>query len=991
MAQEPASIPRELNLPPSKDYRFLRQTGIDIAQELSGEVWTDYNIHDPGVTILEHLCLALTELAYKSGMSIEDILYAERAKPFVSEDNAFFTPELVFPSSPITMMDYRRALIDRLYPLVRNAWISPLESGAFGVNVYGLYRVSLILDEAKSQEEKKAKDNIYREYNRYRNLTEDIEEIVVLKPLKVAFRGSLRIDPAYLVEEVLARILHRLSVAINPPIKFKSRKELEAEGQSVDQIFDGPMPKHGFVDEESLKDSGETPSWTIYESSKFINILREVEGVEGVSGFEIGAYIDQFLLPNGYSLIEKFKGDDEHDGFYLTVNTEKLPRGHKIKDIKKPRRDLPEDFYLLREEELIPYGYYPRLDTDAILKQRLFFCTVEGLEYDYNVDTIAKTLERITAEQLIRYQHPIIYPPHKPRSSKTAAELSRYYSIQNHFPEVYGIGPFGLGKNRPVEHKTHVRNLKAYLFFFEQVMADYLSQLTEFYKLFSLKEELEHSYYHQVPSIPNEHLVFDPDKNETDLLGYVKKISSLFDPVGDRRNRALDHLLARFGEEFLSASYSALTRNTIEESQVKFEEEMVKAKIKFLKNISELTRDRGRGEDYLALGESTNTGGQLIHRNALQKRLALIFNMKDFMQKYLSESIRNADGVSFTVGKAAPKKFKSKAAFTFTAEQEDILSIVLREGLSRENFAITENPLKEGEYQVFFGPTAGFQGGSKPVFSASSFETCEGAVTALIRRVRELNAESEGFHMIEHILLRPVGKVMYTFFLVQEGRVFLETPVMEREDYENDFRDMLLKRGFESNNYVITGNMDEGYTLVLTEEDGSIIAFKEGYIDEESALRERDRIIFLLPRLEENDLAIEIRKEQYIPKGALLADDFYSLQISVILPAWPVRFRNDKFRALFEQFVKLNVPAHSTLETYWIDLSEMSDFEKIYNEWRNEKAKLQPKQPWLDELSWCMVILLKYFADPHDPLVTKEMPALRDKHGLSMKFASDGE
>ena len=67
----------------------------------------------------------------------------------------------------------------------------------------------------------------------------------------------------------------------------------------------------------------------------------------------------------------------------------------------------------------------------------------------------------------------------------------------------------------------------------------------------------------------------------------------------------------------------------------------------------------------------------------------------------------------------------------------------------------------------------------------------------------------------------------------------------------------------------------------------------------------------------------------------------------------------------------------------------MADFEKIYLEWRTEKAKLQPKQPWLDKLSWCLVILLKFFADPNDGLVMKELPGLRDKHGLSMRFGDE--
>lgn len=991
MALEPKSIPREINLPQSKDFEFLRETGIDIAQELSGEIWTDYNLHDPGITILEQLCLAITELAYKAGMNIEDILYAEREVPFDSQDNAFFTPERVFPCSPQTVIDYRRTLIDQMYPKVKNAWLEPLESGAFGVNMYGLYRVSVIFDENAHNDLVRSKDEVYRELNRFRNFCEDFEIIRALRPLRVSVRGHLRVDPAYLVENVLARVLHQLAITVNPPVRFRTRKEYEDQGKSVDEIFEGPLPKHGFVDIDSLKRSGLKPSWSVIQSTRLSGMIRDIEGVESIDNLEIGIYLDNFQLPIGFKLIEKFKGEEEHDGYYLTTFIEKLPRGHRIKDVKKPRRDLPEDFYRLQEEEYIPEGFYPTLDISSVLDQHLFSCSVEGLEYDYNADNVRKTLERFKAEELTQYQHPIVYPPHRPRSRRTAEELAFYFSIQNHFPEVYGIGYFGVSKNRPAEWRTHARNLKAYLYFFEQIMADYLSQLTEFYKLFSLTNEVEQTYFHQVPDIPNKDMILGENKEEADLKAIVDNISKKFDPVGDRRNRALDHLLARFGEEFLSESYNALTRNTIEENQVRFEQEMIGAKIKFLQNIVELTRDRGRGQDYLAFGGGRAPQDAVLHSNALQKRLALIFNMKDYMQTSLSEAIRSADGVAFGRSKATPKKSKGKAAFTFTAAQQDILTTVLQDGLSRDNFAITENPEKEGQYQVFFAPTAGFGGGSDPIFTNKSYDTCEAAITALIRRIRELNASSEGFHMIENVLLRPVGRVMHTFYLVQEGRVYLETPVMERDDFENEFRDLLLKRGFDSDNYVITGNLEEGYTLVLTEEDGSIIAFKEGYIDENSAERERDKIILLLPQLEDNEPAVQIRKEQYIPKGALLADDFYSLQISVILPAWPVRFRNDKFRILFEQVMKLNVPVHTTVNTYWIDLAEMADFEKIYNEWRNEKSKLHPKQPWLDELSWCMVIMLKYFSDPHDELVIKEMPALRDKHGLSMKFISDGE
>jgi hypothetical protein len=34
------------------DFVSLRKQGIDYVQQLAGDIWTDYNLHDPGVTIL---------------------------------------------------------------------------------------------------------------------------------------------------------------------------------------------------------------------------------------------------------------------------------------------------------------------------------------------------------------------------------------------------------------------------------------------------------------------------------------------------------------------------------------------------------------------------------------------------------------------------------------------------------------------------------------------------------------------------------------------------------------------------------------------------------------------------------------------------------------------------------------------------------------------------------------------------------------------------
>ena len=54
---------------------------------LAGPTWTDHNSHDPGITILEQLCFALTDLGYRTHHALEDLVAeAER------EDEEAATP-----------------------------------------------------------------------------------------------------------------------------------------------------------------------------------------------------------------------------------------------------------------------------------------------------------------------------------------------------------------------------------------------------------------------------------------------------------------------------------------------------------------------------------------------------------------------------------------------------------------------------------------------------------------------------------------------------------------------------------------------------------------------------------------------------------------------------------------------------------------------------------------------------------------------------------
>ena len=87
------------------DYATLRQEAIELSQKLSGKIWTDYNAHDPGVTILEQIVFSLTELGYKTGFDIEDYLCSPDGG-IDYESQALFDSSLVTQAFPVTLDEY---------------------------------------------------------------------------------------------------------------------------------------------------------------------------------------------------------------------------------------------------------------------------------------------------------------------------------------------------------------------------------------------------------------------------------------------------------------------------------------------------------------------------------------------------------------------------------------------------------------------------------------------------------------------------------------------------------------------------------------------------------------------------------------------------------------------------------------------------------------------------------------------------------------------
>ena len=112
-------IPKDRKLTHDQDFQWLRKEGLEYIESLGSDLWTDYNVHDPGITILEAVCYAITELGYRAGFPIADLL--TDANGTIGDKQAFYTARNILTCNPLTINDYRKLLVDIVG--VHNAWL----------------------------------------------------------------------------------------------------------------------------------------------------------------------------------------------------------------------------------------------------------------------------------------------------------------------------------------------------------------------------------------------------------------------------------------------------------------------------------------------------------------------------------------------------------------------------------------------------------------------------------------------------------------------------------------------------------------------------------------------------------------------------------------------------------------------------------------------------------------------------------------------------
>lgn len=133
---ENTTIQKNPVLSDASNYELLRKKGLEYIEQLSSSIWTDYNIHDPGITMLELLSYAITDLGYRSTLNIKDLLADPPSKnpKELPARQGFYTAREILTVNPWTNADYRKLLVD--INGIKNAWLKCKECACNDLLIY---------------------------------------------------------------------------------------------------------------------------------------------------------------------------------------------------------------------------------------------------------------------------------------------------------------------------------------------------------------------------------------------------------------------------------------------------------------------------------------------------------------------------------------------------------------------------------------------------------------------------------------------------------------------------------------------------------------------------------------------------------------------------------------------------------------------------------------------------------------------------------------
>lgn len=748
------TIPKRRETEPALDYRQLQALGLAHVQRLAHQLWTDHNLHDPGITTLELLSYALTDLSYRASLPIADLL-AAHADNEAAIKRQFFTARQIMTVRPLTTGDYRKLLID--LKGVKNAWLEPLPATVYldrelwelrgtppghpasdAVTVHGRYQVLIDLDDtitslgvkARKKATQQALDEVQRTLNANRNLCQEFVRFDVVKSQEFMLCGKIELTPEADTPQVQAELLFRIQRYLAPAVRRYTLAELLEKKRSdggpytADAIFDGPRLTGGFIDDHELTQADLRKELFL---SDVICIIMDIPGVQAVR--------EIVIRPVGAG-----KTADPKERWRLPVT----------KGRKAVLASAPVTFYK-RNMPVQP-------DQAEVDRRR------QALE-----EAAAQVEERI-----LREDFPIPLGQYRDTGS--------YYSFQNHFPALYGLSEAGLDATADPRRRALAYQLKGYLLFFDQIMADYLAQLRHVKDLLSVNSHRRRTYFSSLVDSFRDYLAIyrveesglSPDDARIWLRRELREIVETEEVRVERRNRFLDHLLARFGERFTEYAHLMYTLFGTDGRH------LIPHKQRFLADLPATGSERGLAFDYFGkeakdLWDSDNVSGY-------ERRICLLLGMaprrRILSVEPLDEHARvttNPDGAfGFRILEYGAEKLVSTAEYATGAQAEAALRLAVRYGKFSSHCRTVA--VKSGKNRHTFQIVDDHD---QPLaVSVNRYDyphTALAAGAALAEYLREQYPD-EGMYVIENLLLLPE----------QEGDPFLPVCVVDGQQEPED-------------------------------------------------------------------------------------------------------------------------------------------------------------------------------------------------------------
>ncbi len=279
-------------------YTHLQEEALKNIQRLSGNVWTDYNIHDPGITLLDVLNYGLLESDYRLGFPLPDYLICEDGG-FFPRKHALYSPSEVFPVNPVTETDYRKLFVSNIEDLSDVRVIVHPESGTYD------FMLDVWSDTSETRRKQIIKE-VYSLYHSHRNLCENVGTVRFLEADILYLCAGIEADDSVEANQLMARIFFEVQEFLRAGIRFRRVDELLAEGKTPDEILDGPEQGRMVVDDASL-----CTDWNEYDVSWLYQKLRSLPGVNRVTSLyfmngtdEIRGNLRRTNIFQGYALAD---------------------------------------------------------------------------------------------------------------------------------------------------------------------------------------------------------------------------------------------------------------------------------------------------------------------------------------------------------------------------------------------------------------------------------------------------------------------------------------------------------------------------------------------------------------------------------------------------------------------------------------------------------------------------------------------------------------